>query len=101
MFGKLKCASGKGCFCTSDSSSFLNESESKSIKSININKFRCNATCKENSTSKEVKVFFTNARSLRNTLDELYGYMLVENIDVVCITESWINEELFGDFTYE
>jgi len=34
---------------------------------------------------------------LRNKLGELHSYIIDEELDIICITEAWINEKLFGD----
>ena len=44
-----------------------------------------------------LKCFYTNARSIRNNFNELQLYMTSEDLDIVVITESWINETLLGD----
>ena len=44
-----------------------------------------------------LKCFYVNARSLRNKKDELLSYIVEENLDIVCITEAWINEEKFRE----
>lgn len=44
-----------------------------------------------------LKCFYTNARSLRNKKDELVSYAIVEDLDIICITETWINEFSYGD----
>ena len=44
-----------------------------------------------------LKCFYTNARSLRNKKDELFSYIIEENLDIVCITESWVNEKQFNE----
>ena len=41
--------------------------------------------------------FYTNARSLRNKKDELFSYISNEDIDILCVTESWVNEIEFSD----
>ena len=38
-----------------------------------------------------------NARSLRSKFDEFRCYVADEKPDVICITESWVSEEYFGD----
>ena len=43
-----------------------------------------------------LKCFYTNAHSLRNKKDELISYALVEDLDIICITEAWVNELFFG-----
>ena len=44
-----------------------------------------------------MKCFYTNARSIRNKFGELQVYITSEKLDVVVITESWINENLLAD----
>ena len=44
-----------------------------------------------------LKCFYANARSLRNKKDELFSYIVDEDLDVICITEAWINEEKFKE----
>ena len=44
-----------------------------------------------------IKCFYTNAHSLRNKKDELISYIINENLDIICITEAWVNEEVYGD----
>lgn len=48
-------------------------------------------------SSRGLKCFYTNSRSLRNKVDELHSYMIDEDLDIVCITESWVNEKMFLD----
>ena len=43
-----------------------------------------------------LKCFYTNSHSLRNKKDELISYALVEDLDIICITEAWVNESFFG-----
>ena len=50
---------------------------------------------------RELKVYFTNARSLRNKFDELESCAITYNYDIIFICESWINEKMFGDFRRE
>ena len=47
------------------------------------------------------KCFYTNAQSLRNKKDELTSYVIEENLDIICITESWVNEAYYGDTIQE
>lgn len=56
-------------------------------------------TIRRKGTSRMVglKCFYANARSLRNKKDELFSYIVEEDLDVVCITEAWINEEKFKE----
>ena len=44
-----------------------------------------------------LKCFYVNARSLRNKKDELISYIVEENLDIICITEAWVNEEKFRE----
>ena len=44
-----------------------------------------------------LKCFYVNARSLRNKKDELLSYIVEENLDIICITEAWVNEEKFRE----
>lgn len=44
-----------------------------------------------------LKVFYTNARSIRNKKNELFSYIAHEEPDIVGITESWVNENIFND----
>lgn len=44
-----------------------------------------------------LKCFYVNARSLRNKKDELLSYIVEEDLDIVCITEAWVNEEQFRE----
>ena len=46
-------------------------------------------------------VMYTNARSIRNKLDELKVYIAEEDLDIICITESWVSEAHFGDSLLE
>ena len=50
---------------------------------------------------RDLKCFYTNARSLRNKKDELFGYIIDENLDIICISESWINEEVLNESKLE
>ena len=51
----------------------------------------------KNNSISSIKCFYTNAHSLRNKKDELISYTINENLDIICITEAWVNEELYGD----
>src|ERR1700755_1448753 len=42
-----------------------------------------------------MKCFYTNAQSLRNKKDELTSYIIEENLDIVCISEAWVNEAFY------
>lgn len=44
-----------------------------------------------------LRCFYFNAHSLRNKKDELFSYIVEEGLDLVCITESWVNESQFND----
>ena len=44
-----------------------------------------------------LRILSTNARSLRNKIDELKAYVALEELDIICITESWVSETHFGD----
>lgn len=48
-----------------------------------------------------ISIFYTNARSLRNKKNELFSYIINEGPDIICITESWVNESQFGDLKDE
>lgn len=48
-----------------------------------------------------LKCFYTNAHSLRNKKDELVSYAIAEDLDIICITEAWINELFYGDSLHE
>lgn len=101
MFGKLKCGSGKGIHRTQNITgvfSAANEPNDKAMNYINVGKLPLSTLSGGDMNGGGLKVFFTNARSVRNKREELCSYMVVENIDIVCITESWISEQLFGDF---
>ena len=40
---------------------------------------------------------YSNSRSIRNKKFELFGYLIAENIDIACITETWVSESYFKD----
>lgn len=44
-----------------------------------------------------IKSMLFNAQSIRSKFDEFTCYVAKEKPDLICITESWINEEIFGD----
>ena len=46
-------------------------------------------------------VFFANAQSLRNKFSELLASINENKYDLVCIVESWVNVNMFGDFHSE
>src|ERR1700755_2098667 len=48
-----------------------------------------------------MKCFYTNAQSLRNKKDELTSYIIEENLNIICITEAWVNEAFYGDSLQE
>lgn len=48
-----------------------------------------------------LKCFYTNARSLRNKRDELIAYIIEGDLDIVCITETWVSELYNGDLIRE
>ena len=101
MLGKLICGSGKGKPRTQNIARVFNavsESNDKATNYINIGKPLLGKLSGGDVNSGGLKVFFTNARSVRNKREELCSYMVVENIDIACITESWISEQFFGDF---
>ena len=56
--------------------------KSVDITNLNIEKFN---------------VFYTNAQSIRNKKYELICYINAEAPDLICITESWINENILRD----
>ena len=39
----------------------------------------------------DLKVYYTNSRSLRNKIDLLRGKACVEEFDVIALTETWID----------
>ena len=45
-----------------------------------------------------LKVFYCNARSIRNKMEELRGVIAMEDLDIIGITESWANTEDMPDF---
>ena len=58
-------------------------------RKLNVNELNINSNL--------LKVFYTNARSLRNKFEELVGYLYMHNVDVACITESWVSETHYKD----
>ena len=50
-----------------------------------------------NKTLDNLNIFYTNARSVRNKWNEFISYFYSEDIDIACITETWISETYFGD----
>lgn len=42
-------------------------------------------------------ILLTNANHILNKIDELYILTLKQNIDIVCITETWLNDEILDD----
>lgn len=46
-------------------------------------------------------MYLTNARSLRNKFNELSSVILTYDLDVICVTESWISEFYNGDLLSE
>lgn len=40
-----------------------------------------------------LKIYYTNSRSLRNKIEELRAIAVSEEIDVICISETWANLE--------
>ena len=49
----------------------------------------------------KIHIFYTNARSIRNKKDEFFGTLAVENCDIACIVESWVSEDVLGDYLHE
>lgn len=45
----------------------------------------------------ELSVYYVNAQSLRNKFKELVSYAIIYKYDIICITESWINELYYND----
>ncbi len=39
----------------------------------------------------DLKVYYTNSRSLRNKIDLLRGRACVEEFDIIALTETWID----------
>jgi len=67
----------------------VNRIRNTCIREITVNK--------DHKSIDKFKCFYTNARSIRNKKDELHGYILEENLDLVCITETWINKDILND----
>ena len=44
-----------------------------------------------------LKVFYCNARSIRNKIEELRGIIAMEELDIIGITESWANADDLSD----
>ena len=44
---------------------------------------------------------YTNAQSLRNKKERLISYALIEDLDIICSTEAWVNEVFYGDSLHE
>ena len=47
----------------------------------------------------KLKRFFINARSLKNNfkMDELTGYALDHNLDIIGVIETWLNNSVFDE----
>ena len=67
----------------------LNHAIKLNNKKLNINELNIN--------NNFLKIFYTNARSIRNKFEELFGYLYIHRVDVVCITESWVSETHYKD----
>ena len=48
----------------------------------------------ENQCSKNLRILYFNARSLYPKLDELSAQCDIEKPDVVCLTETWLSEDI-------
>ena len=67
-------------------------------KKVLLNK---NKSSLVNNSSSKIKVYQTNARSLRNKFTELSSLVASQNFDIICITESWVSESVNRDFLSE
>ena len=54
-----------------------------------------------NSSSRKIKVYMTNCRSLRNKFRELTNVVAVHEFDIVSITASWVSENFNKDLLTE
>ena len=45
----------------------------------------------------DIKIVMFNAQSLRSKLDEFRCFMDIQKPDIVCITETWVSEGVYGD----
>ena len=56
------------------------------------------ALCQLQSTGKTTydfpNIFYTNPRSVVSKIDEIYEVSRSNNIDLICITESWLTENI-------
>ena len=86
---------------------YKNDSFSRLI--TNDTKIRNKNNKKENSndnknikrSNKRIKVYQTNARSLRNKFTELVSIVITHEFDIICITESWVSENFNRDLLIE
>ena len=63
--------------------------------------FRKTKDDESSNNNKKIKVFQTNARSLRNKFQELVGLTQVYDYEILCVTESWVSEKFNKDFLSE
>ena len=54
-----------------------------------------------NNSDTKLKVYLTNARSLRNKFQELVSLVTLHKFDIVCISESWVSEKFNQDILTE
>ena len=63
------------------------ESGTKVVSRKSISKIK--NSVKHVSSRDSLKVYYTNSRSLRNKIDELRAVTVSEDIDIICISETW------------
>ena len=80
--------------CTSES---VNNNDEYSIGNDHPPTFNHTSTIisLENNASDSVTVCFFNARSIVNKLSQFQSFVLSSNIDIICVTETWLTNGIF------
>ena len=68
--------------------------DSKKNKTNKIEPHQQNNNKNNNERQNQISCFYCNARSDINKTDELELYVVEENPDIICITESWANSNI-------
>ena len=76
-------------------------SESHSRNSVGNVSNIGNASDTNSNSNKKLKVYLTNAMSLRNKFKELESLVTLHDFDIVCVTESWVSEKFNKDILSE
>ena len=80
-----------------------NEEENTNAENRNVDKIHSGIGMVRE-TKRELRVYYTNARSVRNKIEELKCLACTEKLDIILISETWINinnKDLAADYSIE